>query len=54
MKTVEQKTVEQSSSTTKRWQRRRSLVPSANHVRLGRRGRRHHINEMDQGDRLLD
>jgi len=38
-------------STTKR---RRSPVPSANHVRLGSRGRRHHFKEMDQGDRLLD
>ena len=41
-------------STTKCWQRRRSTVPSANHVCLGRRGRRHHFKEMDQGDRLLD
>ena len=31
-------------------QRRRSPVPSANHVRLGRRGRPHHFKEMDQGD----
>ena len=27
---------------------------SANHVRLGGRGRRHHFKEMDQGDQLLD
>jgi len=31
-----------------------AIVPSANHVRLRRRGRRHHLKEMDQGDRLLD
>ena len=32
-------------ATTKRWQRRRSPVPSANYGRLSRRGRRHHFKK---------
>jgi len=38
------------SSTTKSWQRRQSPISPTNHVR---RGRRHHFNEMDEGDHLV-